>query len=236
MINWRVATLLGTVVKPEQYPQHDLPEVALVGRSNVGKSSLINHLIGSRLARTSNTPGRTQTINFYGIDGRLCLVDLPGYGYAKVPQHVKRQWGPMIEGYLAGRPNLVGVLQIVDIRHPPTKDDKAMADWLRQSGFPAVAVATKADKISRGRRPQHVQRMAGELRFPVTAFSSVSGDGRNDVIAVLHNMLLEAGLLAELAEGSDSPGSVSAPGDAGGSGSSRSSRGSDDIGNPGNLL
>lgn len=211
MINWRVATLLATVVRPEQYPRHDLPEVALVGRSNVGKSSLINHLIGSRLARTSNTPGRTQTINFYGIDERICLVDLPGYGYAKVPQHVKRQWGPMIEGYLSGRPNLVGVLQIVDIRHPPTKDDKAMAAWLRESGFAAVAVATKADKISRGRRPQHVQRMAGELLFPVTAFSSVSGDGRSDVIAVLDNMLLEAGLVAELSDGSGTPRDFGVP-------------------------
>lgn len=213
MINWRKAALLATVVRPEQYPQHDLPEVALVGRSNVGKSSLINHLIGSRLARTSNTPGRTQTINFYGIDERVCLVDLPGYGYAKVPQHLKRQWGPMIETYLTKRANLVGVLQIVDIRHPPTADDKAMAEWLRQGGFAAVAVATKADKISRGRRPQHIQRMAGELQFPVTAFSSVKGDGRNDVIAVLHNMLLEAGLLAELADGAGADSSTDAPGE-----------------------
>lgn len=200
MINWRKATLLGTVVRPDQYPVHDLPEIALVGRSNVGKSSLINNLIGSRLARTSNTPGRTQTINFYGIDERICLVDLPGYGYAKVPQSVKRQWGPMIERYLTGRDNLVGVLQIVDIRHPPTADDAAMADWLRQSGVPAVAVATKADKISRGRRPQHVQRAAQQLQFPVTAFSAVKGGGREDVIAVLRTMLLEAGLLAEFGD------------------------------------
>lgn len=198
MINWRKAALLATVVKPEQYPEHDLPEVALVGRSNVGKSSLINHLIGSRLARTSNTPGRTQTINFYAIDEHICLVDLPGYGYAKVPQTLRRQWGPMIETYLTRRDNLVGVLQIVDIRHPPTADDVAMAAWLRTSGVPAVAVATKADKISRGRRPQHVQRMAKELGFPVTAFSAVSGDGRTDVIGILRTMLLEAGLVAEL--------------------------------------
>lgn len=198
MINWRKATLLGTVVRPDQYPDHDVPEIALVGRSNVGKSSLINHLIGRRLARTSNTPGRTQTINFYGIDDQLCLVDLPGYGYAKVPQHVKRQWGPMIEGYLTGRPNLIGVLQIVDIRHPPTADDKSMAEWLRLSGFNAVAVATKADKISRGRRPRHIQQMANGLQFPVTAFSAVAGAGRDDVIGILHNMLLEAGLVADL--------------------------------------
>lgn len=200
MINWRKATLLGTVVRPDQYPVHELPEIALVGRSNVGKSSLINSLIGSRLARTSNTPGRTQTINFYGVDERLCLVDLPGYGYAKVPQTVKRQWGPMIERYLTGRDNLVGVLQIIDIRHPPTADDEAMAEWLRQSGVPAVAVATKADKISRGRRPQHVQRAAQHLQFPVTAFSAVKGDGREDVISVLRTMLLEAGLLAEFGD------------------------------------
>lgn len=200
MINWRKATLLATVVKRVQYPPHDLPEVALVGRSNVGKSSLINHLIGSRLARTSNTPGRTQTINFYSIDDRICLVDLPGYGYAKVPQRLKRQWGPMIEGYLQGRGNLVGVLQIVDIRHPPSVDDKAMAAWLQDSGLPSVAVATKADKISRGRRPQHVQRIANDLRLPVTAFSATSGEGRDDVVSVLRTMLLEARLVAELGE------------------------------------
>lgn len=198
MINWRKAALLATVVHPTQYPAHDLPEVALVGRSNVGKSSLINHLIGSRLARTSNTPGRTQTINFYGIDEHLCLVDLPGYGYAKVPRSLKRQWGPMIETYLTKRDNLIGVLQIVDIRHPPTGDDVAMAEWLRSAGVPAVAVATKADKISRGRRPQHVQRAAKQLGLPVTAFSAVSGDGREHVIGILRTMLLEAGLVAEL--------------------------------------
>lgn len=201
MVNWRKAALLATAVKPEQYPAHELPEIALVGRSNVGKSSFINYLIGRRLARTSNTPGRTQTLNFYGIDDTFCLVDLPGYGYAKVPQRVKRQWGPMIETYLARRTNLIGVLQIVDIRHPPTTDDKAMADWLRQSGLTAVAVATKADKISRGRRPRHIQQIASGLQLPVTAFSSVSGDGRDDVIAVVDTMLLEVDLAAAAKDG-----------------------------------
>lgn len=200
MINWHVAELLATAVDRKQYPRHDLPEVALVGRSNVGKSSLINRIIQRRLARTSNTPGRTQTLNFYGVNGRLCFVDLPGYGYARVPKSMRQRWGPMIEGYLSTRPNLIGVLQVVDIRHAPSEDDKAMAAWLVQHRLPAVGIATKADKISRGQRRQHVERMARELGLPVVTFSAASGDGRDAVIEVLQTMILEARLEAEAAE------------------------------------
>lgn len=200
MINWRVAELLATAVEPKQYPKHDVPEIALVGRSNVGKSSLINRLIDRRLARTSNTPGRTQTLNFYGIDGRLCFVDLPGYGYARVSKKMRQRWGPMIEHYLTMRPNLIGVLQVVDIRHAPTEDDKSMAAWLVEQRLPAVGIATKADKISRGRRRQHVERMARELGLPVTAFSSTTGEGRDDVMNVVQTMMLEARLGAEVGE------------------------------------
>jgi len=201
-INWRRARLLAVAVKPDQWPRHRLPEVALVGRSNVGKSSLINHLVNASIARTSNTPGRTQTINFYGVDDRLCLVDLPGYGYAKVPERVKRQWGPMIEKYLFDRQNLIGILQVVDMRHPPTADDKAMADWLRQRGLPAVAVATKADKMSRGHWRGRVDAITRELGLPTLAFSAVSGAGREDLIKVLKGMMLEERLVAEAEAGS----------------------------------
>ncbi|HLT58953.1 MAG TPA: ribosome biogenesis GTP-binding protein YihA/YsxC [Limnochordales bacterium] len=202
VINWRRARLAAVAVKPEQWPRHSLPEVALVGRSNVGKSSLINHLVHAAIARTSNTPGRTQTINFYVIDDRLCLVDLPGYGYARVPQRIKRQWGPMIEGYLNRRENLIGILQVVDMRHPPTADDRAMAQWLRHRGLPAVAVATKADKIARGHWRGRVEAMARELGLPTIAFSAVSGAGRADLMQVLRGFLLEARLAAQLPAGS----------------------------------
>ncbi|MFO7311581.1 MAG: ribosome biogenesis GTP-binding protein YihA/YsxC [Bacillota bacterium] len=196
-INWRRARLLATAVKPEQWPRHRLPEVALAGRSNVGKSSLINHLVNAPVARTSNTPGRTQTINFYSIDDRLCLVDLPGYGYAKVPERIRRQWAPMIETYLTARENLIGILQVVDIRHPPTADDKTMAQWLKQRGLPAIAVATKADKIARGHWQGRVEAVARDLGLPTIAFSAVSGAGRDDLMKVLKTMLLEARLAAE---------------------------------------
>ena len=218
MVKWHAAELAATAVEPKQYPRHDLPEVALVGRSNVGKSSLINRLLGRRLARTSNTPGRTQTLNFYAVDKRLCLVDLSGYGYARVPMRMRRRWQPMIEHYLTERPNLVGVIQVVDIRHPPTEDDKTMAAWLARRGLPAVAVATKADKIARGRRPQHVARMARELGLPVLAFSAATGEGRDDVIGVLKAMLLEARLAGEASGVSGATGGADGPDAAEGAG------------------
>src|SRR5690554_3382820 len=144
-MNLHDAEFLTSAVNAKGYPQHDLKEIALVGRSNVGKSSLVNTLVNrKKFARTSNQPGRTQTINFYQVDS-LCLVDLPGYGFAKVPDAVRHQWRPMIENYLMERPNLTGVLHLVDVRHPPTKDDHVMMTWLKEMDMPYVLVATKLD-------------------------------------------------------------------------------------------
>ena len=168
ILNVHNAEFLTSAVNARGYPVHDLREIALVGRSNVGKSSLINALVNRRtFARTSGQPGRTQTINFYRVD-RLCLVDLPGYGFAKVPAAVRSAWRPMIEGYLTGRPNLVGVLHLVDARHEPTKDDQVMSIWLREMDMPSVLIATKADKISRSRYQKHVKMIREALqREPV---------------------------------------------------------------------
>src|SRR5690554_2093715 len=139
-INVHDAEFLTSAVNPQGYPNHGLPEVALVGRSNVGKSSLINALVNRRkFARVSNQPGRTQTINFYRVD-TLCLVDLPGYGFARVPESVRLRWQPMIEGYLTERPNLTGVIYLVDIRHGPTQDDRQMHAWLRAMDMPYFLV------------------------------------------------------------------------------------------------
>src|SRR5262250_1603041 len=143
------AKFVKSATSPEHYPRDGRPEIAFLGRSNVGKSSLINSLLGVRgLARTSSTPGRTQLINFFLINDAFYLVDLPGYGYARVPSEVKREWGPMVEKYLARRPNLVLSVLITDSRHKPTELDLQMIDWLRAKNRPFVIAATKADKLS----------------------------------------------------------------------------------------
>jgi GTP-binding protein len=184
-INVHDAEFLTSAVNPQGYPAHDLPEVALVGRSNVGKSSLINTLVNRRkFARVSNQPGRTQTLNFYRVQN-ICLVDLPGYGYARVSAGTLRQWQAMIEGYLTERPNLVGIIQVVDVRHPPTADDRQMNEWLRAMDMPYVLVATKADKISRGRHLQHAKVIRETLGVDPILFSAQTKQGRDQVLRLV---------------------------------------------------
>ena len=184
-LNLHRAEFLTSAVNARGYPVHDLKEIALVGRSNVGKSSLINTLVNRRkFARTSTQPGRTQTINFYQVDS-LCLVDLPGYGFAKVPAAVRSSWRPMIEGYLTGRPNLVGVLHLVDVRHEPTKDDLVMGTWLSTMGVPSVLIATKVDKISRGQYQKHVKMIKNALGKEPVLFSAQTKEGREDILQVI---------------------------------------------------
>jgi len=176
--------------KLEQCPAGQRPEVALAGRSNVGKSSLLNTLAGKKnLAVVSKTPGRTQTINFYLVGGKFFLVDLPGYGFAKVPAELQRHWGYLVEGYLRGRPQLAGVVQIVDIRHPPTELDQQLYDWLRHYGVPAAVAATKADKISRGLGLKQLQVIRKTLglteEVPLIMFSAKTGEGRPELWCVV---------------------------------------------------
>lgn len=185
ILNVHNAEFLTSAVNARGYPVHDLKEIALVGRSNVGKSSLINALVNRRkFARTSNQPGRTQSINFYRVD-QLCLVDLPGYGFAKVPAAVRSAWRPMIEGYLTGRPNLVGVLHLVDVRHEPTKDDQVMNLWLREMELPSALIATKVDKISRGHYQKHVQMIKAALGREPVLFSAQTKEGRDEVLQII---------------------------------------------------
>lgn len=144
------SSFIISAVAPSQYPEDQLPEIAFAGRSNVGKSSLINMLLNRRgLAKTSSTPGKTQTVNFYDIDGLFRFVDLPGYGFAKVSKAQKATWGKVIETYLKSRENLMEVIQLVDIRHKPTQEDKHMYDWIKSFGFNGIVVATKGDKLGR---------------------------------------------------------------------------------------
>ena len=156
--------LHAIAVEPKQYPQDNLPEIAFAGRSNVGKSSFINSMINrANLARTSGKPGKTRTINFYIINDKFRLVDLPGYGYAQVSKSEKEKWGVIIEEYLVSRENLREVVLIVDIRHEPTEQDLIMYDWIKSFGYAGIVVATKADKISRGKYQRNLKIIRNKL-------------------------------------------------------------------------
>lgn len=160
------AELETVAVKPNQYPPQDMYEIAFAGRSNVGKSSLLNLLTHRKnLARVSGSPGKTRTINFYLIDGEFRIVDLPGYGYAKVSKSVSEGWGDMMETYLGNRPNLLKVVQLVDIRHAPSKQDIEMYSYLRHYGLDGLVVATKADKISRNQMQKQVKLIKETLKL-----------------------------------------------------------------------
>ncbi|MCI1903930.1 MAG: ribosome biogenesis GTP-binding protein YihA/YsxC [Enterococcaceae bacterium] len=162
----RHAEILISAVSPEQYPNGKLPEIALAGRSNVGKSSFINRLINRRnLARTSSKPGKTQTLNFYLIDDVFRFVDVPGYGYAKVSKAERAKWGQMIETYLTERKDLALVISLIDFRHPPTTDDIQMYQFLKYYGLPTAIVATKADKVPRGKWNKHENEIKRALQF-----------------------------------------------------------------------
>jgi GTP-binding protein len=160
----RSAEFVTSAVKPNQYPEALLPEVAFAGRSNVGKSSLINTLVNrKRLVKTSATPGRTQLINYFTVNDALFLVDLPGYGYAKVPAAVKRKWGPMIETYLKGRRTLTAVVLILDVRRIPGVEEQNFIDWLKMYGRQSILVLTKADKLSKTKQKKQKQAIGAAL-------------------------------------------------------------------------
>lgn len=179
------AEFITSAVKPVQYPSSDLPEVAFAGRSNVGKSSLINKLVNrKRLVKTSSTPGRTQLINFFQVNGQLSLVDLPGYGYAKVPAAVKKQWGPMVEAYIAHRPNLKGVVLLMDLRRTPREEEFNLLDWLHHHEIPTILVLTKADKLSKTKRKKQCRIAAEALGVETddfVLFSAKTGLGKEDL-------------------------------------------------------
>ena len=180
----RSARFFKSATQPDEFPRDQRPEIAFCGRSNIGKSSLLNILTDHRgLARTSASPGRTQTINFFLIDERLYFVDLPGYGYAKVSKTVKENWGPMVESYLMKREQLRLVLMLVDSRMPPAESDSIMKQWLDHHGVPSAVVLTKADKISRNQLNQALRRSAETLKTKeIIAFSAVTGLGRDQIL------------------------------------------------------
>ena len=187
------ARFITSAVEPSQYPQHHLAEIAFAGKSNVGKSSLINALLGrKKLVKTSSRPGRTQTLNFFMINDELCFVDLPGYGYAQVPKRVQVTWEPMIKQYLKQRNNLKGVVVLIDVRRKPSEGDISLLAWLQQCSKKAVIVATKVDKISRNQRFTINKQLVSDLRLDTDPifFSALTGEGREDLWRAL-NLLIK---------------------------------------------
>jgi len=184
------AEFVVSAVKAANYPAGGLPEVALAGRSNVGKSSLLNKIVNRKsLARTSNTPGRTRQINFFLVNGLFYLVDLPGYGYARVPAHEREKWGKMIDDYLKKRKNLKGILLLIDSRHLPAAQDIQMYDWIKSNGIPVAVAVTKADKLSRSKLLRSLETIRaglplvpGDLMIP---FSAETGQGREDLLKII---------------------------------------------------
>jgi GTP-binding protein len=189
------AEFVTSAVKPSQYPEARYPEAAFAGRSNVGKSSLINTLVNrKRLVKTSATPGRTQLINFFTVNDHVSLVDLPGYGYAKVPVSVRRNWGPMIETYLKGRQTLKAVVLIMDVRRTPGMEEQNFIDWLRLYHRTPILVLTKADKLSRSAQKKQRQAIGTTLGVNEAAlilFSAKTRLGKPEVWSAIERAVLD---------------------------------------------
>jgi GTP-binding protein len=188
------AQFVTSAVNPSQYPEESLPAVAMVGRSNVGKSSCINVLTRRKgLARTSGDPGKTRLINFYRINDVFYLVDLPGYGYARASKAEQKTWGPMMERFFAQYPALRCLIQLIDVRHAPTAQDKETFRWLMGFDIPLVIIATKVDKLGKSQVPPRLKDIRKDLAcpdtVPVLPFSAPKRQGAEDILSFLHNVL-----------------------------------------------
>lgn len=174
-------------------PESSLPEIALAGRSNVGKSSLINRLLGRRkMARVSKTPGRTREINFFRVNDAFVLADLPGYGYARVARERRDEWGPLIQEYLRGNSAVRGVVHLMDIRHAPADDDRRMLQFLSDTGMPTIGVLSKSDKLRRSEAATRRNEVASALRIPaedLILFSAVTGEGRDELAMAMERFV-----------------------------------------------
>ncbi len=189
--NVSLETVIGVTSK---IPHNSLPEVAFAGKSNVGKSSLINALMNRKsLARTSSQPGKTQTVNFYNINNEMYFVDLPGYGYAKVSVYEKAKWGKMVEKYLNQSKVLKAVFLLIDIRHEPSANDKQMYDWIKANGYEPIVIATKADKIKKSQLEKHLGMVRSGLGVKpenaVVPFSAQTKQGRDDIYKLIEGVI-----------------------------------------------
>lgn len=184
------AEFIKSAVHERDFPKEKTPEIAFVGRSNVGKSSLINTIVGRKgLAKTSSTPGRTRLVNFFRINNKLTFVDLPGYGFAKVAASLREEWGPMIEGYLQQRENLKGVVLIMDIRRPPEEEEETLAEFLGSLEIPIIVALTKVDKLSANERARQLKLFKKEVDGSVIPFSSSTGEGKDDLWKAIRDLL-----------------------------------------------
>jgi GTP-binding protein len=192
-MNITSAEFITSAAKPSQYPSEGVPEIAFAGRSNVGKSSLINILVNRKhLVKTSSTPGRTQLINFFDINENMIFVDLPGYGYARVPTSVKKKWGPMIESYLSGRRTLKAVVVIMDIRRMPREEEQSLIVWLDHFSIAKILVLTKTDKLSKPKQGKQRAAISETLRVDQNSlilFSAKSRQGREDLWKAIEKLL-----------------------------------------------
>jgi len=190
----RNVSLAAVGVKMSQYPTDGRPEVAFVGKSNVGKSTLINAMVGRKaLARTSSQPGKTRTINFYDVEGVMYIVDVPGYGYAKAPKTEIEKWGKMIEEYLQKREELKSIVMLIDIRHEPGANDKIMYEWLKHYGYDIIIAATKSDKIKRSQIQKNLSVIRKTLQLEkddvLIPFSGTEKNGVNELWEAIENVL-----------------------------------------------
>lgn len=180
-----------TVVNIREVPFFDLPEIALLGRSNVGKSTLLNDLFNSKnLVKTSSTPGKTRALNFFNVDEKLICVDMPGFGYAAVSLLEKKRWAELIDSYLNGRASLKGLLYLFDIRREPTEEDEQMLKWITHRNIPAILILTKVDKLSHGQRVTQTKRITSRLKeIPYVHYSATKNEGRKELIARLRDLI-----------------------------------------------
>lgn len=193
----RHVEFVKSAVHPPDYPQTGLPEIAIAGRSNVGKSSLINKLVNrKRMARVSNTPGRTQLLNFFTVNNAFSLCDLPGYGYARVPAAVQRQWGPMVENYLNEREDLRALLLLMDVRREPGEWEAQVCTWCSAVGLAVIPVVTKVDKLNKSKRGIAIAKVARGMGFSarqVVGWSAVTGDGLDPLWRAIQRQLPDEG-------------------------------------------
>lgn len=186
------ASFVGSFFALNQLPRDRLPQIAVAGRSNVGKSSLLNQILGRRkLARVSNTPGRTRSLNFFKVDNRFYLVDLPGYGYAKVSKSMRAEWGKLIEDYLTSSDSLIGLVLLLDCRREPTEKDYELMEWLAERELPSLVAVTKGDKLSKSKLSEKVGQLEDELGVAAIATSTMTGIGKASLLASIRHLVDE---------------------------------------------